>query len=622
MMIPVSTSAMTAALVTHLWQSTAFVALAGLVTVALRKYPARVRFSVWMIASLKFLIPFALLTSLGSHWARPNLHPQVRAFYSLVEEFGQPFAQGHVSAPAQSTQGQPLHFPLSGSALLTTLYLCGCVVMLVRWTLQWRSARRVISSAAQVHEGREVYALRRAQAKARSGKAIPIVTTLRAMEPGVFGMIRPVLLWPEGLSERLDDLQIEAIMAHEIEHIRRRDNLASALHALVQALFWFHPAVWWMDSKMNEERERACDETVIEKSAQPEKYAEGILTVCAFCLESPLPCVAGVSGSDLKERILRIMSNRSGSALTLGRRAVLTAAAVLTLALPIGFGMLRGQAGAAAQSESPGGTIAVPKYEVASIKPTSGDEGKSQLFFTPDGTSIRGVPVQMLLRMAFGVEADRVIGAPSWTTSNRYDVEAKVAPEDAPKLDKLKAEDRRAMLIPLLEERFNLKYHHETRELPTYTLLVAKGGPKLSEAKAEPASTENDPPNVAKVPKGAMMGQGRMMMRPGRIEAQSSTLDMLAHSLSPQLGHTVIDKTGLTGKYDYTLQWTPDEATMPMQGGPGAGPGGPGRETNTVEAGGPSLFTAIEEQLGLKLESTKGRIDVIVIDHLDLPSAN
>jgi uncharacterized protein (TIGR03435 family) len=106
---------------------------------------------------------------------------------------------------------------------------------------------------------------------------------------------------------------------------------------------------------------------------------------------------------------------------------------------------------------------------------------------------------------------------------------------------------------------------------------------------------------------------------PGRIESQGSTLDMLAHSLSPQLGHTVVDKTGLTGKYDYTLQWTPDEGMTPMTGGAG---GGPPHEDNAAQAGGPSLFTAVEEQLGLKIESTKGQVDVIVIDHLDLPSAN
>ncbi len=95
---------------------------------------------------------------------------------------------------------------------------------------------------------------------------------------------------------------------------------------------------------------------------------------------------------------------------------------------------------------------------------------------------MQGVEVQMLLRTAFRLEPDRIIGAPSWVSSNRYDIEAKVAPDDAPKLDKVKAEDRSAMLLPLLVERFNLKYHHETRELPMYTLVVAKGGPKLTES--------------------------------------------------------------------------------------------------------------------------------------------
>jgi uncharacterized protein (TIGR03435 family) len=229
-----------------------------------------------------------------------------------------------------------------------------------------------------------------------------------------------------------------------------------------------------------------------------------------------------------------------------------------------------------------------------------------------------GTPVQMLLRMAFSTEDDRIIAAPAWVKSNRYDIEAKVAPEDAPKLDKLKAEDRRAMLLPLLVERFNLKYHHETREMPMYTLVVARGGPKLTESKVEPAPGPDDPPGMAGAPKGPMNVRGKMMMMPGRIESQGSTLDMLAHSLSPQLGHTVVDKTGLSGKYDYTLQWTPDDAG-PMPGGPG---GGPAHEDNAVQAGSPSLFTAVEEQLGLKIESTKGPVDVIVIDHLDLPSAN
>jgi bla regulator protein blaR1 len=293
--------------------------------------------------------------------------------------------------------------------------------------------------------------------------------------------------------------------------------------------------------------------------------------------------------------------------------------------LPIGFGALQGQAG---PGSNPGGSNTevrgdLPKYEVSTVKPASGEEGRSLLHLTPDGTSIQGVPVHMLLRFAFGVEPDRIIGSPAWTTSNRYDIEAKVAPEDAPKLEKLTVEERRAMLLPLLAERFNLKYHHETRELPMYLLVVAKGGPKLAESKEPPTRPSPNEAGPGRVPTGPLSLHGSMRMMPGRIESEGSTLDMLTHALSGPLGHTVVDKTGLTGKYDYTLQWALDDAAMPMPGGPGGGPAGAaGHEANVVEAGGPSLLTAIEEQLGLKVESTKGQVDVIVIDHLDLPSAN
>jgi len=624
MTMQVWNSAMTTALVSHLLQSTAFAAVAWLVTLALRKYPARIRFIVWMIASFKFLVPFSLLTSLGAHWARPSDHPQVRvAVYTLIEELGRPFVPTPGYTGGHAAMPESPHFPVSILGLVAILWLCGCAVMLTRWTLHWINARRVVKDATLAREGREAFALRRAEAEMRSRRVIPIVMTSRAIEPGVFGMFRPVLLWPERLSEQLDDLQIDAIVAHELEHVRRRDNLVSAIQAFVEALFWFHPAVRWMGSQMSEERERACDERVIERSAQPEKYAQSILAVCAFCLESPLACVAGVSGSDLKKRILRIMSHRSGVALTIGRRALLGAAAVVALTLPIGFGMLRGQVEAGAKPGGSEATGVVPKYEVASIKPASSDEGRSLLHFTPDGTSIQGVPVHMLLRFAFGVEPDRIIGAPSWSTSNRYDIEAKVAAEDVPKLEKLKAEDRGAMLLPLLAERFNLRYHHETRELPMYLLVVSKGGSKLTESKDPTPSPSPNDAGPGRVPNGPLGLHGSMRMMPGRIESEGSTLDMLTHALSGPLGHTVIDKTGLIGKYDYTLQWTPDDAAMPMPGGPGGGPAGAsGHESNVVEAGGPSLLTAVEEQLGLKIESTKGQVDVIVIDHLDLPSAN
>jgi bla regulator protein blaR1 len=263
----------------------------------------------------------------------------------------------------------------------------------------------------------------------------------------------------------------------------------------------------------------------------------------------------------------------------------------------------------AAPAQPPDAAADVPRFEVAAVKPNKSGDMRTMLMFKPDGVSMTGVPVQLMLRIAFGVEDDHIIGAPGWVKTDRYDIEAKVSAEDAPKLDKLKRDQRNAMLQPLLADRFGLKFHHETRELPVYALVVAKGGPKLKESKPETAGTDGTPA------RHMTMINGR-----GSIEGQGSTMDNLAHVLSPTVGRTIVDKTGLTGNYDYTLHWTPDDAPPPMAGGPdGARPPG---ENAPADTSGPSLLTAIQEQLGLKLESEKGPVDVIVIDHIDKPSEN
>lgn len=282
-------------------------------------------------------------------------------------------------------------------------------------------------------------------------------------------------------------------------------------------------------------------------------------------------------------------------------------------------------AGQTAVSSQPSGTASgspppgIPAFEVATIKPASSSgDGRQMMMFTPDGLSIKGVPMQMILREAFRTEDDHVLNAPTWVKSNRYDIEAKVSAEDAPKLKDLKMEERQQMLLPLLVERFNLKYHHETRELTSYSLVVAKSGVKMKEHPPDPAAKAALKDGDADAPKGPPRGSMLRMMGPGRVESENTSVKFLAHILSQQLGKSVVDRTGLTGNYDYTLQWTPDDA--PMQAAGAGGP--PGHDENAPQAGGPSLFTAVEEQLGLKIESTKGPVDVIVIDHLDLPSAN
>lgn len=266
----------------------------------------------------------------------------------------------------------------------------------------------------------------------------------------------------------------------------------------------------------------------------------------------------------------------------------------------------------------------LPKFEVATVKLTKDDDGRSMIRFTPDGISIHGVQLKMLLRESFGVEDDRILGEPSWV-KNRYDVEAKVDADDAPKLKDLKFDDRRAMMLPLFQDRFNLKYHHETRDLPIYTLVVAKSGVKMKQSAPDPPAKSDDvkpdaPPRPDPAGPNAPPRLGRhglMSNGRGHLESTGTSTEMLVHILSSELGRTVVDKTGLTGNYDYTLQWTPDDVGTPM-----GGDAGPGKGDISPDSGGPTLLTALEEQLGLKLESTKTSIDVIVIDRIDPPSEN
>ncbi len=274
---------------------------------------------------------------------------------------------------------------------------------------------------------------------------------------------------------------------------------------------------------------------------------------------------------------------------------------------------LTAQTGVAAPAT--GDASAPPAFEVVSIKPNKGDSMMSRIMMTPDGVSVSNVPLHGLIREAFGVSDDRLAGVPGWMNSDRFDIEAKVAADDVPKLKTLTPQQRWAMFLPILEDRFALKFHHETRDLTQYVLVIAKSGLKMKEAK--PGDTYA---NGMKGPDGAAH-PGMMRMGRGEFMGQAVELAVLVRQLSFHFGSTVVDKTGLTGKYDFDLKWAPDE----MEGAAPRAPdsGQPGADNPAPPAtSGPSIFTALEEQLGLKLESQKQPADVIVVDHIEPPSPN
>jgi bla regulator protein blaR1 len=347
-MIPRSLSPMwsdaAAALGNHVWQSTLFALMAGLLTLILSKNPARLRYWLWLMASAKFLIPFSLLVAVGDRlaWLRGPAAAN-SGLYFAFEEIG-------VISRATSRPGFPslIHW----LPVLLVVWLCGFVVVLSLWCLRWRKVGLAMREAIPLEEGREVEALRRMERMAGVRK-IEVVLSRASLEPGVFGIARPVLIWPEGISARLGDAQLDAIVAHEVWHVRRRDNLAAAMHMVVEAIFWFHPLVWWLGARLVEERERACDEQVLQSGSERQVYAESILKVCEFCLASPLACMSGVAGSDLKKRMVNIMTHRALRKLDFTRRVLLSAAAAAAVGAPIMFGLITAKPSrASTQSEA------------------------------------------------------------------------------------------------------------------------------------------------------------------------------------------------------------------------------------------------------------------------------
>jgi uncharacterized protein (TIGR03435 family) len=328
-----------------------------------------------------------------------------------------------------------------------------------------------------------------------------------------------------------------------------------------------------------------------------------------------------------KKTMIAIGTEPIARKLDYSRKLLLMAAVSVAFAAPSVFAQANAsQSGTAssapqATAESRAATTtAAFEYEVASIKPNKSGANMVRFMGTPDGFSATGITLQMLVGNAYGVQNFQISGAPSWLGSERYDLDAKMDSDTAAALKKLDQEQgrlaRSRMLQKLLADRCKLTVHKETKDMPVYALVVAKNGPKLQEAK--PGDTY---PNGFKGPDG-VGHPGTMRMGRGQLTAQAISTDALVHLLSQQLGRTVVDKTGLTGKYDFTLQWTPDENQGGALRAPEGGGPSPADGAAPPESSGPSIFTALQEQLGLKLESQKGAVETIVIDHVEKPSEN
>jgi uncharacterized protein (TIGR03435 family) len=539
--------------------------VAWLLTLTLRRNRAAVRYSIWLAASAKFLIPFSLLVGAGSQlgWrAAPAIaQPQLSL---VMDEISQPFAR---SQPAARLVGGPSPsdvFP----AILLGVWLCGFAITSVSWFRRWRHIR----------------AIRRTATPLSLNLPIEVLSSSARLEPGVFGIRKPVLLLPEGITDRLTPPQLEAVLAHELCHVRRRDNLTATIHMLVEAIFWFHPLVWWIRERLVEERERACDEEVLRVTSEPEIYAEGILNVCRFYLASPLTSISGVTGADLKLRIAAIVANRTADSLNFGRILLLATAAVAAVAGPIAVGMLYARPSRAqAQAET-----APPTFEAASVKANRGTGRRERTrSIEPGRITYMDTTLGEFIAMAYGVKRYQISG-PGWivnlSSSDTYDVVATAGKAASV------AEVKR-MLGPLLAERFHLAFHRETRELPVFALVLARGGPRFKE------------PGDGSAPSLFPDGEGGLSFKNWSMESMADWLTLL-----PSVGQPVVDHTGLAGSFSFHANLfnlekgtPPDEMKRAMVNS----------DASDI------LRTTLPEQLGLKLEAQKAPIEMLVIDHAE-----
>jgi bla regulator protein blaR1 len=446
------------------------------------------------------------------------------------------------------------------------------------------------------------------------------LTSAAVSAPVTVGLLRPRIILPDS-ARGWPQNQLDAVLAHEREHVRRRDPLFQWLALLNRALFWFNPLAWWLERKVPALAEEACDAAVIERGHDPREYSLFLLEMARAVLRAGAR-VNGVAmampGCYLSQRIKilvagarapRISRTRSiSAALAVVIPSALLASATLDRArralpplpvraqeIPLSPVLLAQTQTEPAAAPQP---APMPEFEVASVRPSNPDQ--SYINSATPSLRVGGdqylrfvqVTLRDLIMLAYGIGSGQVQG-PSFlrgspeNPADRFDIAAKVpegaTPEQVP-----------LMLRALLADRFHLSFHRENKTMDVYALEVAKAGPKMKESPEGAAGTARCERTIAD-PK-----QVQLTLAASCSHMTAADIAQQLQALAPGYFRAgpVVDLTGLQGTYDFTLEWI--TAGQANQGAPG-----------------PSMFEAVQQQLGLKLERRKQAVQIMVIDKLD-----
>ena len=421
--------------------------------------------------------------------------------------------------------------------------------------------------------------------------------------------MRPAIVLPRD-AENWNTEDLNRAIVHELEHVRRGDSVTRCLARVMCAVYWFHPLVWIAWRKLVLEAERSCDDAVLGTRRQPPMPTNWS--------SSPSGCQWPTDRRSWRWRTVPIWRRASARLLDSrqrrGRAGILPLALTCTVAAVLVIAMSPLTLVAAPQA-APG---SAPRFEVASIKPTGGRGGGRMRPFP--GRLTATAPLRVLMQAAYHVQPFQIVGGPDWMGSDQYEIDARAAgdPGNAQLF---------LMLQSLLADRFQLQFHRESREMPIYALAPYRGGIKLPPPRDGNCVEDTDVlgslanPGARMQPAGPASalaprcgGLDVMLEAEGaRMRGGKVPMAEFVRVLSRVLGRTVTDQTGFSGVFDINLSFLPDDTTA------GLPPPPPG--AIPADTASPSIFNAVQ-QLGLRLESTKGSVEILVIDHAEKPSEN
>ena len=436
-------------------------------------------------------------------------------------------------------------------------WFAGAIVFWTRLTGGWIVAARMKSNSVRPAPADWQQTLDEIKTRISISRPVKLLVSALVQVPSVIGWLRPVVLVPVGALAGLTADQIEALLAHELAHIRRYDYLVNIMQGVAEALLFYHPAVWWISNEIRNTRELCCDDIAVGISGNAVSYACALANLEARCSACFSPALAANGGS-LAFRVSRLLGIPPSKPAS--EPGIIVAAGLILMAALVAF----------AQP-----ALSAPEFEVASVKPSPPEYVGFQSYVKGDRYTAMTATLRDLVGFAYSIRGFQISGGPAWSASATYNIDAKMDPVAA-------ADQSKLMLQKLLADRFNLKFHRVIKNRSGYALVVDKNGLKLTESKQP----------------GPGLGGGK-----SSLNGRGCDMRTLAMVLSSRLENPVADRTGLKALYDFTVNWTPEE--------------------ENADAPGVSMFTALREQLGLRLDPVKNvPVAILIIDHADRPTEN